>query len=83
MKKRPLEVIISKMLASGEHNVGGSGEIESGPGGIRTPYLLTASQTFSQLNYGPADSLLIYHKKGLTRKVGLYLTMTFHDANIR
>ena len=26
-----------------------------GPGGIRTPYLLTASQTFSQLNYGPVD----------------------------
>jgi site-specific DNA recombinase len=25
----------------------------SGAGGIRTPYLLTASQTFSQVNYGP------------------------------
>ncbi len=25
----------------------------SGAGGIRTPYLLTASQTFSQLNYSP------------------------------
>jgi hypothetical protein len=24
-----------------------------GAGGIRTPYLLTASQTFSQLNYSP------------------------------
>ena len=24
-----------------------------GAGGIRTPYLLTASQTFSQVNYGP------------------------------
>ena len=44
---------VSKMLASGEHNVGGSCENESGAGGIRTPYLLTASQTFSQVNYGP------------------------------
>jgi integrase len=44
---------VSKMLASGEHNVGGGSEIRSGPGGIRTPYLLTASQTFSQLNYRP------------------------------
>ena len=26
-----------------------------GAGGIRTPYLLTASQTFSQLNYSPAN----------------------------
>jgi len=34
------------MLASGSHNVSGDGEIRSGPGGIRTPYLLTASQTF-------------------------------------
>jgi site-specific DNA recombinase len=31
----------------------------SGAGGIRTPYLLTASQTFSQVNYGPADVLSI------------------------
>ena len=28
----------------------------SGAGGIRTPYLLTASQTFSQLNYSPIKS---------------------------
>ena len=48
---------VSKMLASGKHNVGGSGEIESGAGGIRTPYLLTASQTFSQVNYGPVQCL--------------------------
>ena len=27
-----------------------------GAGGIRTPYLLTASQTFSQLNYSPTNS---------------------------
>ena len=26
-----------------------------GAGGIRTPYLLTASQTFSQLNYSPIN----------------------------
>jgi hypothetical protein len=25
----------------------------SGAGGIRTPYLLNANQTFSQVNYGP------------------------------
>ena len=30
-----------------------------GAGGIRTPYLLTASQTFSRVNYGPADAALI------------------------
>jgi site-specific DNA recombinase len=30
-----------------------------GAGGIRTPYLLTASQTFSQVNYGPTNVLLI------------------------
>ena len=30
-----------------------------GAGGIRTPYLLTASQTFSQVNYGPMDALII------------------------
>ena len=29
----------------------------SGAGGIRTPYLLTASQTFSQLNYSPIKPL--------------------------
>jgi site-specific DNA recombinase len=29
-----------------------------GAGGIRTPYLLTASQTFSQVNYGPADTFI-------------------------
>jgi site-specific DNA recombinase len=29
----------------------------SGAGGIRTPYLLTASQTFSQVNYGPAKDI--------------------------
>ncbi len=49
-----------------------------GPGGIRTPYLLTASQTFSQLNYRPpycmnpyypADSYIIYHKSSIFRKV--------------
>jgi integrase len=50
------EVNVSKMLANGEHKVGGSGEIESGAGGIRTPYLLTASQTFSQVNYGPVNT---------------------------
>jgi hypothetical protein len=32
-----------EVLANGSHNVGGSGEIESGAGGIRTPHLLTAS----------------------------------------
>ena len=32
-----------------------------GAGGIRTPYLLTASQTFSRLNYSPT-SIIIYHK---------------------
>ena len=31
----------------------------SGAGGIRTLYLLTASQTFSQVNYGPAVAFLI------------------------
>jgi site-specific DNA recombinase len=31
----------------------------SGAGGIRTPYLLTASQTFSQVNYGPVHAFLI------------------------
>ena len=30
-----------------------------GAGGIRTPYLLTASQTFSQLNYSPIKTQLI------------------------
>jgi hypothetical protein len=30
-----------------------------GPGGIRTPYLLTASQTFSQLNYGPTINVYL------------------------
>ncbi len=39
-----------------QHNVGGGGEIEAGAGGIRTPYLLTASQTFSQVNYGPVNA---------------------------
>ena len=34
-------------------------ERKSGAGGIRTPYLLTASQTFSQLNYGPIKTILI------------------------
>jgi site-specific DNA recombinase len=29
-----------------------------GAGGIRTPYLLTASQTFSQLNYSPASIII-------------------------
>jgi hypothetical protein len=33
-----------------------------GAGGIRTPYLLTASQTFSQVNYGPMNAYLIYHR---------------------
>ena len=28
-------------------------EINGGPGGIRTPYLLNANQAFSQMNYGP------------------------------
>ena len=37
----------------------------SGAGGIRTPYLLTASQTFSQVNYGPAMLNRIYHNTGL------------------
>jgi hypothetical protein len=46
-------------------------KLDGGPGGIRTPYLLTASQTFSQLNYGPSGSLIIYHKYGLSGKVGL------------
>ena len=31
-----------------------------GAGGIRTPYLLTASQTFSQLNYSPITVTYIY-----------------------
>jgi hypothetical protein len=30
-----------------------------GAGEIRTRYLLTASQTFSQVNYGPVDAFLI------------------------
>ena len=30
-----------------------------GAGGIRTPYLLTASQTFSQMNYSPAGTCTI------------------------
>jgi hypothetical protein len=30
-----------------------------GAGGIRTPYLLTASQTFSQLNYSPTDIIFM------------------------
>lgn len=30
-----------------------------GAGGIRTPYLLTASQTFSQVNYGPIENNII------------------------
>ena len=30
-----------------------------GAGGIRTPYLITASDAFSQVNYGPADSFLM------------------------
>ena len=29
-----------------------------GAGGIRTPYLLTASQTFSQVNYGPTETIV-------------------------
>ena len=29
-------------------------DILGGAGGIRTPYLLTASQTFSRVNYGPS-----------------------------
>ena len=44
-----------------------------GPGGIRTPYLLTASQTFSQVNYGPVVTLIIYHKNGITRKIALFM----------
>ncbi len=28
-----------------------------GAGGIRPPYLLTASQTFSRLNYSPTETL--------------------------
>ena len=34
---------VSKMLANGDNKEGGSGEIDSGAGGIRTLYLLTAS----------------------------------------
>ena len=30
-----------------------------GAGGIRTRYLLTASQTFSRVNYGPIKTALI------------------------
>ena len=29
-----------------------------GPGGSRTPYLLTASQTFNQVNFGPKKALV-------------------------
>jgi hypothetical protein len=35
-----------------------------GAGGIRTPYLLTASQTFSQLNYSPIKTLSNLTKNG-------------------
>jgi hypothetical protein len=52
------EINVSKILASGSHNISGIGEIERGAGGIRTPYLLTASQTFSQVNYGPVAPLI-------------------------
>ena len=36
----------------------------SGAGGIRTPYLLTASQTFSQVNYGPVTLINLSHIPG-------------------
>jgi hypothetical protein len=39
-----------------------------GAGGIRTPYLLTASQTFSQLNYGPVETLSNLAENGGERK---------------
>ena len=40
-----------------------------GAGGIRTPYLLTASQTFSQVNYGPRDNLFNLTEKTKRRKL--------------
>jgi site-specific DNA recombinase len=39
-----------------------------GAGGIRTPYLLTASQTFSQLNYSPIKTISNLAKIGRKRK---------------
>jgi hypothetical protein len=48
----------------------------SGAGEARTPYLLTASQTFSQVNYGPLNThrrleanrgcVSLYRRSGLT-----------------
>ncbi len=45
-------------------------ETLGGAGGIRTPYLLTASQTFSRVNYGPEVRILIYQK--LSHKASRY-----------
>jgi hypothetical protein len=36
-----------------------------GAGGIRTPYLLTASQTFSQVNYGPTKAIVNLSENGV------------------
>jgi hypothetical protein len=38
-----------------------------GAGGIRTPYLLTASQTFSQVNYGPTKAIVNLSENGVGR----------------
>ena len=47
--------------------------IAGGAGEARTPDLLTASQTFSQLNYSPADTLLNLAKNNRKRKLNQYL----------
>ncbi len=48
----PFCLIASQAAGSGTVTFGGAG-------GIRTPYLLTASQTFSRVNYGPRKQTLI------------------------
>jgi site-specific DNA recombinase len=43
-----------RLVASPRFSLGAATQfVSGGPGGIRTPYLLTASQTFYQVNYGP------------------------------
>ena len=37
-------------------------DTSGGAGGIRTRYLLPASQTFSQVNYGPLSPNVILHE---------------------
>ncbi len=45
-----------------------------GAGGIRTPYLLTASQTFSRLNYSPANLLYLLPNLPENDKEGKLIT---------